>query len=607
MDRAAKWSADEAQALERAGELERAADAYLRGGAVLEAARVLFSARRFERAAHLLLSVAGPPPWSGAAEVRAARAAASCLWHGGDHAGGESILRALGPAPGPATAPAPRAYDRAAVLELARGGQLAEAAAAARVAGDHALAADLFARARHPFEAGVSWHAAGEMAKALTSFLAVPKASAGYRAACMNAIHVAAQLGELSFELHDYVAPFAAAAPTTEPELRCLYLLSTLYQAEGFDDEAIEALERVIAASPTYADAAARLAQLRAGTPDSGLARAAQEDASFWRAARGTIPDDGPVGAAPEQSVAAVAPLASSSAVLTPEPLQPAPAPAAVGDVGPGQLVAGRYQVEAEVGRGGMGTVFRARDLELGEIVALKVFKQVPDQPTLLARFKQELSLCRQLTHANIVRLHDLGAHGVYSFITMELLDGVSLRELRGKLTLPRTIGFLTQLCDGLAAVHGRGIVHRDIKAANVFVTREGVVKIMDFGLAKRADASGATADGLTASGFMAGTPGYMAPEQFTDFGAVTALADLYSLGVLAYELVAGVRPFVHKHTSQLVRLQFSTLPRPLREHEPRVPADLEALVHALLDRDPSRRPESAAQVGARLRALQKI
>jgi serine/threonine-protein kinase len=580
-----------ARALEAAGDLARAATAYLAAGEVDDAARVLAAQERWGDAARVLLSVAGRTPLRDAAARGRAYHAATLLAKAGDRHSAAMVLDALGDAPRaaamrgasvqvPVTVGAPPQPR----TEAAPDGVDA-AARAARLAGRPRDAAAIYARAGRDYEAGVCFFEAGDVDTCLTHMLRVPAAASRYRAASVYAIHVVAQRGSVPFDVDQFLADFVSADPTTAGEAAALHALAALYERQGFEDEAREALRRVVRAAPEDAVAVARLEALEKRSAGADLHAIAEQDLSFWAPARRTAADVSD---------------AEDAAVEIPVDVDAEP-PRSVDRprIGPGALVAERYRLDTELGRGGMGVVYRARDLELDEDVAIKLSREHLDDPALLLRFKQELTLCRSLGHKNVIRLFDIGAYAGFKFITMELLAGKVLREFVGKITLAHVCDAVAQIADGLAAIHGHGIVHRDIKPGNVFVTKEGVLKIMDFGLAKKTDAG----EGITISGFMAGTPGYMPPEQIIDFGAVTASADLYALGVLTYELTTGVRPFRHEDPSQTVRLQFMTTPAPMREHVPDCPAELETMVMRLLDRDRDERPP-ATEVAALARVL---
>jgi serine/threonine-protein kinase len=239
-----------------------------------------------------------------------------------------------------------------------------------------------------------------------------------------------------------------------------------------------------------------------------------------------------------------------------------------------------------------MGIIYRAIDLELDEAVAIKLFGQQMDDPQLLSRFKQELSICRSLAHPNVIRHHDIGAHEGRKFISMELLAGASLRSVateRPPLTV--ALGLLAQACAGLGAAHAQGIVHRDVKTDNLFVTTDGVVKLMDFGLAKRlVSAVGEASGDVTVAGFIGGSPAYMAPEQITDFAHVGFGADIYGLGVVAYELFTGKRPFQHKERAKMFQAHMSVVPPPPTAMNAELPDAIDRIVMRCLEKDPNRR-----------------
>ncbi|MFT3712893.1 MAG: protein kinase [Archangium sp.] len=267
-----------------------------------------------------------------------------------------------------------------------------------------------------------------------------------------------------------------------------------------------------------------------------------------------------------------------------------------------------RYQLEAIVGEGGSASVFRALDLELNEHVAVKVFHPATEREaeTLVARFKLELSLSRALNHPNITRLFDLGSAGPWRYLSMELLEGADLahklEEARGALPLREGLSWLEQACHGLQAAHERDVVHRDVKPQNLFVTSSGVVKLMDFGIARKR-----TAQGVTVTGMIGGTPEYMSPEQINNFSDVTFATDLYALGVTAYQLFTGRLPFDFPELTRLLIAQASEQPAPPRSLNPAMPELLERLILTLLEKDPAKRPPSALWVGQQLRSLRLL
>jgi hypothetical protein len=263
----------------------------------------------------------------------------------------------------------------------------------------------------------------------------------------------------------------------------------------------------------------------------------------------------------------------------------------------PGQIIADRYRVVALAGRGGMGEVYRAEDLKLSQIVAIKFLPAALSKDAgALARFHSEVRIARQVSHPNVCRVFDIGDADGIPFLTMEYVDGEDLASLVrriGRLSSDKAIEIARQVCAGLAAAHERGVIHRDLKPANLMLDSAGKIRITDFGLA-------AIAASLDATDVKAGTPAYMAPEQL-EGKEVTARSDLYSLGLVLYEVLTGKRAF-----------NATTLPELIKQRESSVPAnpstlvrDLDPLVERVilrcLEKDPAQRPASALQVAAAL------
>ena len=268
----------------------------------------------------------------------------------------------------------------------------------------------------------------------------------------------------------------------------------------------------------------------------------------------------------------------------------------------PGALVADRYRLEEQIGQGGMARVFRATDLELEEQVALKVFTFAEATDLAVQRFKRELKLSRQLTHPNIIRLHDIGLHEGHRYLSMELLQGESLKSrLLKPLGFVEALRILEQACAGLQAAHDMGVIHRDVKPDNFFLTREGVVKVMDFGIAKQQ-----AAPGVTVVGSIAGTPAYMSPEQVSNFSSVGPATDLYALGIMAYEIFTGAVPFIHEDLVPLLLLHVNQKPVSPREKNPGVPEELERVILRLLEKSPANRYASARALLEELRAIRQ-
>ena len=278
----------------------------------------------------------------------------------------------------------------------------------------------------------------------------------------------------------------------------------------------------------------------------------------------------------------------------------PAGLPAS-GSGGPevGRLYAGRYVVLSVLGRGGMGTVFRVRDRELEEEVALKVldaavFGEGTRAGDLL---KQEIRLARSITHPNVVRAHDLGDSGGVRFLTMEYVPGTTLRELldrHGRLDLGPGLQIAKQMCRGLAAVHKAGVIHGDLKPRNVMVMANGVLKLMDFGVARGIGGG---------PGLAAASPHYMSPEQARG-GELDERTDLYSAGVVLYEIFTGRRPFEAERPEELAPLHMFEEPMAPRTLRPDLPTLLEQVILTCLAKSRLQRPATASDLE---RALMRV
>ena len=241
-------------------------------------------------------------------------------------------------------------------------------------------------------------------------------------------------------------------------------------------------------------------------------------------------------------------------------PSSPMPSPPAEEErFVPGTMIAGRYRIGGLLGRGGMGEVYRADDLVLGETVALKFLPpQLESDAAALERFRGEVRTARRITHPNVCRVFDLGEVDGRVFLSMEYIDGEDLASLLrriGRLPSDKGLQVARQLCAGLAAAHEQGVLHRDLKPANVMIDGRGRAKITDFGLA------GVEAE-MGRGAAREGTPAYMAPEQLAG-REVTARSDIYALGLVLYELFTGRRAFVAADRSELMRLQQTTRPQP--------------------------------------------
>lgn len=256
-----------------------------------------------------------------------------------------------------------------------------------------------------------------------------------------------------------------------------------------------------------------------------------------------------------------------------------------------------RYRWIETIGRGGMGIVFKAHDLALDDVVAIKVLSPdlEVDEEELLVRFKREVFLNRKIKHPNVARMHDFGVAGDYPYITMEFVPGLDLRQLirrEGRLSPARAVSILRQICLGTDAAHRLGIIHRDLKSQNVVVDDSGAVAILDFGLARSKRAQ----ERATLTSAVLGTPHYMSPEQALGREA-DFRSDIYSIGVIAFEALTGFLPF-HGDSPHVVAMAHVREPVPDPTGlVPGLPADLVALVCRALAKDPSDRFPSASDL----------
>ncbi len=262
--------------------------------------------------------------------------------------------------------------------------------------------------------------------------------------------------------------------------------------------------------------------------------------------------------------------------------------------------LAQRYEITGEAGHGSMGNVYKARDRETGEIVALKLLKpEIASDQAMMERFKNELLFARKITHKNVCRVYEFNRIGGIAYTSMEFVEGESLRSVLnrfGGLPQRKATDLMLQMCSGLKEAHAQGIVHRDLKPENVMIDTQGNLKIMDFGIARSMEAV------TRLTGSMVGTPAYMAPEQAAG-KPVDYRTDIYSLGLIMYEVFTGAQAFRAENAVAVALKQMREAPAPPHEVDPTIANGVERAILKCLEKEPSKRFQSIAELETAMRA----
>ncbi len=269
-----------------------------------------------------------------------------------------------------------------------------------------------------------------------------------------------------------------------------------------------------------------------------------------------------------------------------------------------GSTFAGRFQVIEELGKGGMGKVYKVLDTSINERIALKLLKpEIAADRETIERFSNELKFARKIRHKNVCQMFDLGKAEGTPYITMEYVAGEDLKSMirmSKRLSIGTAVDIAKQICEGLAEAHALGVVHRDLKPSNIMIDKEGNARIMDFGIARSLRGKG-----ITGAGVIIGTPEYMSPEQ-VEGKDVDQRTDIYSLGVILYEMVTGLVPFEGDTPFTVGVKHKSEMPKNPREVNPQIPEDLSVVILRCLEKDKNARYQTAAEVGTELEKIEK-
>ena len=476
----------------------------------------------------------------------------------------------------------------------------------------HADAGRLWKAAGRPLEAARAYATLGDDAAALTALVSLLPTHRLYRPACVALARMALRTERLDFEIDNFLGDFLADAPRDAREADALAQLATLYGLYGRSDDQRNLLRQARGTAQPRSGPAQSLPFLAdfpplpelpvlpslsslAGAPPTLSPRAGNQTLTPIVATSSPVPHPAQANRPPVPATPTLPATARPKRAAARLPI------AGRDEFVPGAMVGGRYRLEATLGQGAMGAVFRATDFELGEQVAIKVMSAPANNERWLQRFRQELKLTRRLAHPNIVRVYDIGVHENARYITMELLEGADLRNYQARRVARQTaIALVEQAAAGLAAAHAQGVVHRDVKPENLFVTQGGTVKVMDFGIARGRDDGG-----INETGLIAGTASYMAPEQATDFASAGPAADLYGLGIVAYELFCGRPPFRHADVHALLHLHATAQPPPPSTYEPSIPAAVELELLRAIEKRPEARHAGCVAFAEALREAQ--
>ena len=305
---------------------------------------------------------------------------------------------------------------------------------------------------------------------------------------------------------------------------------------------------------------------------------------------QGDFPDSPESGTCPQNSKLGAGAKGTDPKISVTRTLETTPE-----GLGKGEIFAGRFELIEELGAGGMGTVYRAFDKKIDEEVALKLLhSDIALDERTVDRFRNEIKLARRITHKNVCRLHELHEEGKTLFITMEYVSGRDLKGLireTGTLSTGKAISIAKQVVEGLAEAHELGVVHRDLKPQNIMVDKEGIAKIMDFGIARSLRTAGMTAEGM-----IIGTPEYMAPEQ-VEGQETDQRTDIYALGAILFEMATGRLPFEGDSPLSVAYKHKNEMPSPPRQLNAQIPEPFNKLILRCLEKEKENRYQTADEL----------
>ena len=471
---------------------------------------------------------------------------------------------------------------------------------------------------------------AQDIAGAMASLSRIQPSNIHFRQACCSLIQIVHDHNLDSRPLDERLETWNRGAPQNLAEIEALSIWARLLEARGDLSRAAEILVRVEERRPGHSGVSQRLQSLReqlgiaepsAPPPAAPRPAATRPPTSPQAANRARRDVRGPsvqfqMPGMPQQPVLpeqlpgtpSKRPmtregLASTAFGGSDDLLEKVAAENTPEAIKPGMVINGRYEILEHLGDGATASVFKAHDIDLGDDIAMKVFHlMISRNETMAERMKLEIKACRKLSHRNIIKVFDIGNFAGHRYLTMEFLSGQTLQDvIREPIPQDQAMDMIIQACRGLHEAHRNDFVHRDVKPDNLFLTTSGVVKVMDFGIAKQTNT-----EGMTLTGTILGTPGYMAPEQIDGSTKVSHAADQYAIGSMAYRMFTGTMVFQHDEMMPLLMMHVTETPELPSKRTPGIRPELDTFIMRLLSKKPGDRFPSCGAVADALEVLRK-